>query len=254
MEFEHQFWLTILSDHLHFFSESLGAEETDHLDRTEELYRRTLSLRDKTRRSRKELEECVRDIIAFKKELLQLRTLDVIRLNLAPTFISHMINEANEYLGILVPEEQTEVKRLDERASDHKLWLTDIVGHLDAIKSGLDGMELEWKHRAKHQAKKFMHLQQKALELVMYRKQDIKELPALNYLTDQSIAETVLYLNFIKELYELRAKHEVLGILPDYMLDHMFREQSYYLIKLGYNLPASYALGGILVVRDKING
>lgn len=59
-----------------------------------------------------------------------------------PTFISHMLNELEEYEKILLHLQRTGHLPEVNIVELHKLWLSDIVGHLDTIKSKLDFVEL----------------------------------------------------------------------------------------------------------------
>jgi len=241
--FEHQFWLQILTDHLQFIMEHLAESEEKYLDEVHELKKKGHSLLRSMNESK--IIDFVELVMSLKTEILELRVNDQIKLSMSPTIISHMLNEAQEYLELLIPARANEVKRLSLELATHKLWLTDIIGHLDAIKSQLDGVEKDLKKKAMKQQKGFSNLQKKTLEFIHYLKHGVKDFPAIDYLTETTITETNVYLLFLKELFTLKSENMILGHLSPLFIDHMFREQSYYLIKLGHKLPEKYALEGI---------
>jgi len=147
-----------------------------------------------------------------------------------------MLNELNEYLSILIEYKKTG-KIVDKPIlHQHLLWLLDINGHLEAIKNELDSVEGLLKKFVSDK-KHIMHkLHYKALEFITYVNSGITTFPSFEKLTSTSIAETTLYLNLLIEIADGRKSKEILGIIDPELLDHMFREQAYYLIKLGGNI------------------
>jgi len=251
LAFENQFWLRIANDHLHFIQDNLAPTEVDYLERVFELHEIAHNLLLNA------VNANVQEILSFmnltmnlKRDIIEEQTRGEIKIGLPPTFLAHMLNEEEEYLCILLPETCSEMRQISPLMSTHKLWLTDVVGHLDAIYCELDSVEGMLRKRAHKQKKKFKKLQQKALEFISYLKHKLPEFPAMAELNTESVDLTLLYLNFLRELHHLREEKLALGTLDPDLLDHMFREQSYYLLKLGYNLPREYAIEGITALSE----
>jgi hypothetical protein len=60
----------------------------------------------------------------------------------------------------------------------------------------------------------------------------LHQFPALSRLNKEVELEMSLFLEFLRELEEMRLTKEALGALSPLMADHMAREELYYLLKL----------------------
>jgi len=143
-----------------------------------------------------------------------------------------------EYLTILDASQNDPRRHPTGTVLDvHKLWLNDIVGHLAVIKS-----ESNLIKAAREAAKNFDKLHHEALALIDHSMNGGQPITAVQQLTDRAVQETVAYLEILRQLYQLRSSSRVLGSLPPDLIDHFYREQSYYLSKLGagsqYHLQA----------------
>lgn len=221
---EARFWKEILEDHLTFISERLASTEKIHLDTAKKL---------KDLLSRQEFSiKLVDRIISFKAKLLKDMVEGRVKLAMKPTFLKHMINEANEAILSLEGVDTTDLEQ-------HKLWLLDIKGHLDAIQSELDSVECSIRKIAHKKKEVFGKLFSKALEFSSYVQSGVLEFSALERLTQEAEIETVAYLALVEELRDMRKDNTVLGLITPELLDHMCREQYYYLWKLGYSVDSS---------------
>jgi hypothetical protein len=253
---ENGFWLSIMRDHLLFFDERLSVvNDTDArvkgaishlLPMAEQLYSQSSSA------TPQQIREFLLELRILKCTILQLQLEPPgqLSLSLPPTFVSHTLDELDEYLLIVTSYIDTGAPPPDYPLRLHKLWLQDTVGHLASIMSNLDPVEKLLKKRVKGQKKEFEALRDKAIELIGYlRSGDIqpptvqelmerreltksRELPILRQFNATVEGHVLPYLNMLGELADLVASKESVGTVTPDMLDHMMREQTYYINKL----------------------
>lgn len=238
--FEHRFWLQVLGDHSRFILNTLSPKAKDNIERATYFKNTFDSLLNRARGpvSGRELDELNQVIVnevqrlrAFKLQLIKEHIAGKIDINLPPTFINHMVNELDEYLKILncfmnnsVPEAHP--------LHHHLLWLLDGYGHASAIYSNLDDVEADLKKKSHEFAKNFGDLHMKAMEFAGYLRTGVNKFPALSRLNKQAELKMLMFMEFLKELEGMRLSKEALGIIMPLMLDHMYREECYYLTKL----------------------
>lgn len=222
MDAEHQFWLNILQDHLIFINEALTVQED--INRCQNLLEQLKSLSTDSLPS---ISSCVNDIIEFKKYLLTKKLTEAYDIRLGSTFISHMISEAEEYKLLL---EEGEVI-LKHELHYHKLWLFDGKYHLEQIKNNIDGIEGEIKQRLSQVEKKNRWLIDKLLEILNFIK-TVPNFEGLRKFNNDASNDTKSIVNLISEISELWDSGSIQGSLTPLMIDHMLREQNYYLTKI----------------------
>ncbi|WP_243428256.1 DUF2935 domain-containing protein [Clostridium rhizosphaerae] len=240
VRFEHRFWLQILGDHARFILNTLSPNEMEKIERTKTFINTFDRYLDKARENltgpaldalTEEAFRLTKKFRIFKLEILKEHLVGKVEINLPPTFINHMVNELDEYLNILncfLSNVYPEAPAIHH----HILWLLDGVGHANSINSNLDDVEKDLKKKSKEFAKHFDALHMKAMEFAGYMRTNLSKFPALSRLNKQAELEMLLFMNFLKELEDLRLDKEALGIIQPLMLDHMFREECYYLTKL----------------------
>ena len=175
----------------------------------------------------KKIINLILDVITLKEELLSFKLIpDKIKLNLPPTFINHMINEAEEFLRTAERKPHT-IKDM----KFHKLWSVDAEGHAEAVHDNLDPIDFRKKLVKKH-IKDLRMLAKKAIELTTYQKR--VALP--KDLREKFIEEAVLLINDFAEFLEVFTDKPPLGTVELALIDHMIREESYYLWEVGYDV------------------
>jgi hypothetical protein len=112
------------------------------------------------------------------------------------------------------------------------LWLLDISGHAQAMSDRLDYREEKLKEKLIQFVKNFAEFYIKAIDLKKYLRAGVFEFPALTKFHRDVEPELLNLQKFQKELEALRSNKEVLGVLNPVFLDHMFREECYYHLKL----------------------
>jgi hypothetical protein len=238
---EHRFWLQILGDHARFIYNALSSAEVKEVQQAQQFMGAADNLLEKARRSpsEKELEELTRQTFhlatymrTFKLELLRRHLVGRIRIDLAPTFLNHMVNEVEEYLCILNCLLAKEPPPVMDALHHHLLWLQTAAGHAAALNSGLDETEAGLREKTRRFQERFKDLYHKAEEIVGYTRTNLLQFPALHLLNQQAEKEMSLFREFLQELEVLNLEKKVLGAINPLMPDHMTHEACYYLLKL----------------------
>jgi hypothetical protein len=241
--FEHRFWLQVLGDHARFMHDALAPGEQEEIRRAEmfiqafdrllESARAELPAHDIYKLNTAAFQK-TREIRSFKLHLLKRHISGSINIQLPPTFLSHMVNEAEEALSVMQSLQTGQIPPLKDTLHHHLVWLQDAYGHAAAISGGLDWMENSVKAASENFTQHFEQFYLKAVELAGYTRTGLRRFPALNRFDRQVELEMALFMEFLKELKELGLTREMLGTLMPLMADHMAREECYYLTKLSW--------------------
>lgn len=238
--FEHMFWLQILGDHSRFIFNALSVKETDFIKQAGKFIN---LFDDLLRRSREEISNeslhelnyeaysAAMKIRKFKLTIISKRIEEQIRINIAPTFLNHMINELDEYISILSKLINGEMP-YSRDIHLHLLWLSDAEIHGLALAGVLDMADKELIERCREYSKVFSNLYLKAIEYKGYMRTGILDFPALKKLNFDVDDRINCFKNFLKVLEEGVLGREILGAIYPLMVNHMFREECYYLTKL----------------------
>ncbi|MBY0755942.1 DUF2935 domain-containing protein [Clostridium sardiniense] len=238
--FEHRFWLQILGDHSRFILMALAEEEKETIQRAKHFIHLFDKLLDQSKMKLDEEElanlnnsayNAACEIRAFKLHIIKELLVGNIKINLPPTFINHMVNEVEEYIFILSCLVNKELSLLNP-IHYHKLWLLDGSGHAASISSSLDMSEKDLIKLSMKYRKKFDTLYEKATEMKGYMRTGLNKFPALDKLNQDADEEMLCFKKFLKKLEKLVIEKKVLGTLRPLILDHMYREECYYLTKL----------------------
>jgi hypothetical protein len=236
IEFENAFWTQILRDHLYFFKFTLEASEVTALqsvqiliDRLTELHARSLSVNIVD-----EALPVVQQVAKLKLDFLSLMTdsQGKLGINMTPTFINHMMNELQEYLTILIGYQAT--GQIPERnvLEVLQLWDSDAVGHADGIVTDLDDVEAETRETVLDLKDQFRHHYTKTLELIGYTRTGFGDIPAIGKVVSDSEVTMRLFVKFLQEIKQMRLNKTILGRIKPLVVDHMLREEWYFLRKL----------------------
>ncbi|AGF54495.1 hypothetical protein B0P06_001432 [Clostridium saccharoperbutylacetonicum] len=238
--FEHQFWLQILGDHSRFILNALSPNEEAFIQKTNAFITLFDDLLAKSHDSpsQEDIEDLNREAYAaamkireFKLIILSKQITDKINISLPPTFVSHMLNELDEYLLILT----TLIKDKPPTADPihlHLLWLPDGSGHASTIASNLDMTQKELIKRSKEYSKEFDNLYLRTIDYNGYTRTKIFDFPALAKLNYDVSNIMGSFKNFLDALKDAIIEKQVLGTLAPLAADHMHREECYYLTKL----------------------
>ncbi|HET6871890.1 MAG TPA: DUF2935 domain-containing protein, partial [Sporolactobacillaceae bacterium] len=228
-------------DHSRFVHDALGAEETAYIQNAKAFIEtfdylleeaRSQSTYDDLVQLSIRAKEAALALRLFKLEILKRQTTKPLKFHLTPTFLSHMVNELEEYLLVLEPLTHGECPPIIHEIHHHLLWLSDAYGHSGAIHDLLDGTEIVLKETTSNYTLLFKNLYLKAEEMAGLLRTGLTTFPALNRFNREVDLKMSLFRSFLSELKEWELSNEVLDILSPLMADHMGREECYYLIKL----------------------
>lgn len=238
--FEHRFWLQILGDHTRFIINALPCTEVSLVKKTEYfkcLFDKLLNIarNDLQERNLNQLTKsaynATQELKSFKLYLLSKKIAGKITFNMSPTFLNHMLNELEEYLHVLNCYFNNRTF-LTGPIHYHLLWLPDGSGHASSISASLDMTEKKLIKYSKKFAKTFDNLYLQAIEFKGYMRTGLCKFPALDALNKNSNSEMNCFKEFLENLKLGVLEKKVLGTLAPLVLDHMYREECYYQIKL----------------------
>lgn len=240
-KFEHEFWLQILGDHSRFILDSLSISEQEFINEAnyfkrsfDRMLQNARSLNDENSliMLANEADDEVRKLKRLKLTLMEKHLVSKVKIQLSPTFLSHMVNELEEYERLLVYLKRGEQPPIFHELHHHLLWLQDAFGHAGAIQSEMDATEHKMKKESKEFVQQFQQFYLKAVEFTGYLRTNLDTFPALRKMNEDVKLEMEMFQVFLNEIFELEISNEVLGTFPVLMADHMFREECYYLVKL----------------------
>lgn len=238
--FEHQFWLQVLGDHARFILDSLSPSEMEYKQRASYFI---AIFDDLLMEARRELEERelidltikaqnqAEDIREFKLEIIKKQIVGDINIQLAPTFINHMVNEVEEYLRVIQWIRSKKVVT-EHALHNHNLWLPDASGHANGIFINLDSTERDYRDISYKFFKEFEELFIKSYEFADYLRTGVNSFPALDRLNEVVEIKITLFMEFLLKVEKHFRDNRLIGTLAPLMADHMYREECYYLIKL----------------------
>lgn len=238
--FEHRFWLQILGDHARMILDNLSPTETKEVQIANNFIFTFDKLLTEARKPLKEEElmnltkqayHYAHEIRVFKLDLIMQHLVGDIVLHLTPTFLNHMVNEVEEYirvLGFLLVQQVPTSTAIH----NHLLWLLDAAGHASGISGNLDMTEKKLDEKSREFMQRFEKFYIKAVEMAGFMRTCLSHFPAFERFNKQVEGEISLFKEFLEMLEELEKSNKVLGSLTPLVLDHMAREECYYLIKL----------------------
>ena len=231
-----------MKDHSEFLTNSLAPTETEVIrqlkhfkDVFEKIHLQSLKQEninqiDLVNNSRIALVE----FIKFKKDILKKLLECSIIINVPPTFINHMINEAIEFYRLLAKEERTTLNNVLEQLRLHKIFLVDSSGHAKFIASSLDGIESNLEKNCFYYMDRFDSLFKKSYELsIMYDRTKPKP-NIVNELSNEAIQLTKEFVGFLDLIKKLKSECKINttgGLLP-LVFEHMINEASYYIYQI----------------------
>ncbi|WP_223067772.1 DUF2935 domain-containing protein [Paenibacillus caui] len=241
--FENRFWMQVLGDHARFIFGALASNEIEEIRQAE----RFIHIFDRLlETARNELSapyivnlnsaayQRTQEFRSFNLHLLKRRISEKIDINMPPTFLNHMVNEAEEALSVMKFLQAGQIPPLADALHHHLVWLQDAYGHAAGINGGLDWLEKRTKETTESFEKHFEEFYLKAVELAGFTRTGLRHFPGLDRFNREVELEMLLFEEFLNELKELRITQEILGTLMPLLADHMAREECYYLTKLSW--------------------
>jgi hypothetical protein len=237
--FELRFWLQILGDHAMLIRDDIAPGEAAEISRAEQfiqafdklLYSARLDLDDESIAALlQSVNPWTSQLRTYTLHLLQRSlTEDII---LTPTFFNHMVNETEEAMRVFAALTSGQLPSPGPTIHQHLLWLQTAYGHAAGLTDEFDLVEKSWKNKSSEFEWYFQTFYIKAVELAGYIRTQLAEFPALRRFNQEVNTILLLFMKFLSEVEELFAGKELQATFSQLILDHMYREECYYLTKL----------------------
>lgn len=241
---EIHFWSGIMENHAEFLLCALSSRESELISRAQYFQNAWLGVHHEIAQVLPPgpcsvppvyvdyLLKILHDFVELKRMILKRLLTCSIEISLPPSFLGHMINEAQEFERVLSPVESCEGNSALEVMHLHGVWLTDASGHAAAIACGLDPSETLYVHQAQAFQNAFIGLRDKSLALAAALQRTCLHDGPVHQLTAE--VESVMndFMCFLEKMRLLRQECKVLGTFKPLVPDHMLREETYYLNKV----------------------
>lgn len=233
---EIRFWTGIMKDHSMFIAGGLPCDRTDLIREAQKLEERFAALEAQLNRVTtitpsllRALREAVRDLIAFKEEVLRMMIQCQLRPNLYPLLINHVTREAIHFLAVLeqaCENQSGEAHELHVLLSRVVFWMRIMKEHIEFMIHLLDPSERLLIRQAKEILGTFVRLYQTAMDLESMAEQARPQFfNAAARFVDEAIARTAALRDLKTEVYELLVMCQLLSAITSPLLvDHIRRE------------------------------
>jgi hypothetical protein len=234
------FWTKIMSEHARLIKDSLLPDNPNQVLIAGNIFNTWEKFSHKLKASR-ELDpdltdELINAGLSFREFLRELlgSSLGQGRVTtLAPSFYNHLLNELEEFLKNS-NEIQTRGGCSGVTLGTHLVWVLDAAGHAALIGSNLDQAEALYREEARAFESAFNKMYLKAVELAGYYRGGPAMVQPILLRFNRQITELLQeFIKFLSEIQAGLAQHQIAGNLHSWLLDHMIREEHYYLKKIG---------------------
>ncbi|MCL2285352.1 MAG: DUF2935 domain-containing protein [Firmicutes bacterium] len=229
------FWTYILAEHAMFQANAFSYKEEKYIAEAEKFHN-TFSIYNQAISANRSidlhaLENDTVSFISFKKKIIADLLQHSVLINFSPSFINHMVNEADEFLSIL--RFGTCPAKTENPTLYIKTWLADASGHASTLSAFLDLVETPTIRRAQSFENIFDNLGKKASEMSM-----IGENTQVNLnveLLKEEVTETLNdFIQFCITTGQLLDKKQIMaaGALSSEITNHFVNEHHYFLHKI----------------------
>jgi hypothetical protein len=238
--FENRFWLRIMLEHLYIIMNALNYREVDEHRAAQSMVRgyNELLARSWDALSDEQLKKLNQDayvitqeIRKYKLHLLRRQLAGSIAMDQTSGLTSRLVNEAEWYLDILSMYMQNK-KFVLQPVRLHLLWLIDAAGHAEIISNGLNYSSTDLKEKTLFYQKEFVSLYVRASELRGFLRIGEDNFPAFEQFNEDVNSRLTDFTEFFVELNAKIISDKVPATISPVALDHMYREECYYLTEL----------------------
>ena len=255
------FWTDILSDHAMFQANALSYKEAKFIAEAERFHYLFKSSNESIQQGQNVdmhiLENNTSRFIDFKKKIIINLLNHNILINFSPSFVNHMVNEANEFLGLFhapsrpqktEPSLNSSITSVSGPSAGHspasyplyiKIWLADASGHASALASFLDLAETPSIQQGEYFKFAFDNLGKKASEISMIAenlKEDVSVelLKNVELLKEETINTLEEFIKYCEKTGELLDKKTIMGIgtFSSIVTNHFIKEHRYFIDKV----------------------
>lgn len=238
--FEDRFWLRIMIEHLFIIMGALSYREKDEFAEAESILGtyNDLMVRiwepqtdDQIQKLHEEAYKATERLRKFKLHLLSRQLTGSLAMNITSGLTSRLINEAEWYMDILATYLQKK-KFIFNPVNLHILWLIDAAGHAEIIANGLNYSDTELVHKTLSYQKEFKDLYVRAYELKGFQRIGSDQFQSFDQFNEDVNQRLTAFTEFFVELNAKIIVDKIPNTVSPMMLDHMYREECYYLTEL----------------------
>jgi hypothetical protein len=238
--FENKFWLRIMQDHLYIFLNALNFNETEERSRAQTLIKSYNNLlariwdtltEEQLKKINEEAYKATEETRKYQLHLLYRQLMGNIGIAISSNLTSRLTSEAECYLDILFLFLQDK-KYVIQPIALHQLWLFDAAGHAEDIANGLNFSDADLKSRTFLYQKEFITLYIRAHDMKGFFRIGVNDFPAFDQFNEDVNSQLTDFTEFFVELNFKIIKGKVPTTVTPIMLDHMYREECYYLTQL----------------------
>jgi len=229
------FWTYILAEHAMFQSNAFSHKEENYIAEAEQFNHtfRTYNQAIATKQSvdLHALESDTINFIDFKKKIITGLLQHKVLINFSPSFINHMVNEADEFLSILrfgACPVKTENPTLYI-----KTWLADASGHASTLAGFVDLAETPTIQQAESFKNMFDRLGKKASEMHMIS-ENLNANVNIELLKEEVTEALDAFIQFCITTGRLLDKRQIMsaGTLSSDITNHFINEHQYFMHKM----------------------
>ena len=228
------FWIDILIDHMSIIKLTLSSNETEIANYVDYIINQLKDVYDNSI-ARRDVEEralyLAMEVKRFKINVLSKMLDSKIQINISSTYVNHMLNENNEYIDIFLQYKDQNVI-IKHPLEVHKLWIKGAIEHAGLLISGLDDVEYDIKKDLKYHKKKFAKLYDKCEEFIEYYNKTRLNFAAINKFNLDAESQMKLFIKLLDEIYENKMQDLIIGNIEPFIINHMLKEEKYYLKKI----------------------
>ena len=229
------FWTDILSEHAMFQTNAFSYKEERFIAEAEKFHQIFKSYNQVILSGNnvdlRTLESDTIRFIDFKKKLIFGLLQHQVKINFSPSFINHMLNEADEFLSIL--RSGSCPVKTENAALYIKTWLADASGHASTLSAFLDLAETPSIRKAEFFKNVFDNLDKKASEISMISG-NLKTKINIELLKEEVIEALNAFIQFCAKTGELLDNNKIMsaGTLSSMITNHFINEHKYFIHKI----------------------
>jgi hypothetical protein len=176
--------------------------------------------------------QVAQDYRKFVLHLIRRQISEKVILSLRPSFLNHIVNDAEQYIDRLNLYINDHVPDLGP-AGVNLTWLLNIYVNTMTLEDGLDATAFDhYKRSAMEFGNTFLDLYFKAYVMNGLRRCGLDDFPALASLSDDVEVQMIKFAEFIVDLIGLMENKKVLGNITILYLDNFYRQLCYYMTEL----------------------
>jgi len=229
------FWTYILAEHAMFQTNAFSHKEERYIAEAEQ-YNQTFKMYNEAIASMQgidlhALENDTISFIDFKKKIIADLLQHKVLINFSPSFINHMVNEADEFLCIL--RSGTCPIKTENPTLYIKTWLADASGHASTLAAFVDLAETPTIQRAEFFKHMFDKLGKKACEMNMIS-ENLKTHANLELLKEEVTEALNEFIQLCITTGRLLDKKQIMsvGTLSSDITNHFINEHQYFMHKI----------------------